>query len=199
MIDGNTLKKVGQYTMIVGGCLTVAMAVIGTIALDLVFIAALAKQAKERNWGGMVLTGYLWHFVSGKTHPLILLLLSPFTTIAAMGLAIMLDVGYMAWWLAGGWAVAVGILVLGYGLYKLGQYLNNEQPKFRPDPEPQYDVETGVQAVDCHAESDDYLGSFLNQFSIFREEIPLYPVVDARVVDGNVTGNLPHAVPIRGY
>ncbi|PJD93340.1 MAG: hypothetical protein CK424_02855 [Legionella sp.] len=179
MSTGNTIKKSGQYCMIAGGATLFIMAASATIILDVVFIIAMIKQANEaansnnRNPAGsgirLLSTYLLWDLVSNNTHPLILLLLSPLVSIAAAILAVALDVSYVATWIAGGWAAGAALLLLGYGLYKLGQYVNNEQP----------------QLVERPTENSSYISRLMQSCGLFQEKIEMTPWATAEVVDSS--------------
>ncbi len=128
---GNTIKKIGQYTLYTGVFGLFVMAVVGTFSIDLVFIAAMKKSAEENKPLEFVMTAWIWHCFSGSkdADPLVLLLVSPLTTAVAIGLSIACGVSWVGLYLAGGWAIAAGIILLGYALYDFGKWLSIDKPK----------------------------------------------------------------------
>lgn len=171
MSTGDTVKKAGQYSMVAGGVTLFIMAASATVIFDIIFIMALyrqANQAADRQNHNPVGAGinfaatyFMWNLVSKNTHPLVLFLLSPLVSIAAIILAVALDVSYIAWWIGGGWAVGAALMLGGYGLYKLGQYLNNERPQI-VEPEP---------------ENSSYFSRVLRGCGLFQEKIEMLPWV----------------------
>lgn len=176
MSTGDTVKKAGQYSMIAGGVTLFIMAASATVIFDIIFIAALyrqANQAADRRNNNPVGAGikfaatyFMWNLVSKNTHPLVLLLLSPLVSIAAIILAVALDVSYIAWWIGGGWAVGAALMLGGYGLYKLGQYLNSESP----------------QLVEPAPEDSSFFSRVLRGCGLFQEKIEILPWATATPV-----------------
>ncbi len=178
MSTGDNVKKAGQYCMIAGGVTLFIMAASAAVILDIVFIAVLCKQANQasqqdnRNPVGaginFAMTYSLWNLISKNTHPLVLVLLSPLVSLAAAVLAVALDVSYIAWWIGGGWAVGAGLLLLGYTLYKLGQYLNQDKPQLIP--------------VD---ENEGYVSRIMRNWGLFQERIDVLPWATATLVSAD--------------
>lgn len=126
---GNGIKKIGQYTMYAGVFGLFVMAVVGTFAIDMVMIAALQKQAREGQTINFLFTLYIWHCFSGSSkNPFLLLLISPFTTLLAIGLSVAYDVSFVGMFLAGGWVIAAGLVIAGFAMYQLGKWLSEEKP-----------------------------------------------------------------------
>lgn len=181
MSTGDTVKKVGQYSMIAGGVSLFIMAASAAVIFDIIFIAALYKQANQaadRRNNNPVGTGikfaatyFMWNLISKNTHPLVLFLLSPLVSIAAIILAVALDVTYIAWWIGGGWAVGAALMLGGYGLYKLGQHLNQETP----------------QIIEPASENSSYFSRTLRTCGLFQEKIEILPWATATPVE-NDTG-----------
>lgn len=178
MSTGDNVKRAGQYCMITGGVTLFIMAASATVILDIVFIAALMKQTnqasrQDRNPVGagvkFACTCFLWNLVSKNTHPLVLFLLSPLVSIAATVLAVALDVSYIAWWIGGGWAAGAGLLLLGYALYKLGQYLNQDKPQ--------------LISVD---ENASYFSRVMKNCGLFQERIDMLPWATATPVNNEI-------------
>ena len=143
MATGDNCKKVGKYCMVAGGVTFFIMALSSTFILDLVFIAALHKQVNDASktgndkkigeLGKFAATYWLWNVISKSSDPLILFLFSPFVSMAAAALAVYLDVAFIAWGIAAGWGLGLALVLVGYGLYKLGQHLSNEKPPAPPE------------------------------------------------------------------
>jgi len=125
-----TIKTVGEYTQYVGLGLIFAMAVVGTVAIDIVILAALAKALSESNnrrGNGLgdypFVTLMLWNMMfnsSSSRHNTgvidfgLQLLIAPVTTMIAIGLSILLGVPQVGVALIAGWVVALGVLAVGY-------------------------------------------------------------------------------------
>ena len=133
---GNTIKKIGQYTLYTGAFGLFVMAVVGTFSIDLVFIAAMKKSAEENKPLEFMMTAWVWHCFSGSKDaaPLALLLVSPLTTAVAIGLSIAYGVSWVGLYLAGGWGIAAGIFLLGYALYEFGKWLSIDNSKTYSQP-----------------------------------------------------------------
>jgi|GEM_PF-2273094 len=139
-----TIKKVGEYTQYTGLALIFTMAVVGTVAIDVVIFAALAKAASESNRRGNgfgnnpLVTLMLWNMMfnnsSSRRDTGILnfglqLLLAPVLTVIAIGLSVLLGVPQIGVALTAGWVVALGVLAVGYAIEQTAdsaiQYFNS--------------------------------------------------------------------------
>ena len=134
------------------------MAVVGTVALDIVIIAALCKDRDENrhrhghnrhrhghnrhrhghnhhhhHCGNDFITGYLWGsmFSRESRDPLPLLLASPLITASAVVLSFVLGVPEVGLILMAGWCIAASLLLLGYCLEGLGEAM-------KPNPKVEY-------------------------------------------------------------
>ncbi len=121
------IKKVGEYTLYAGVGATILMACVGSVAVDLVFIAALNQNVRENRVSDFWLTFWMWQcFSPASSHPLLLLLISPLLTAVAIGLSVALNVTAVGLYLALGWSIAATTLLLGHLTYQFGAWL--EQP-----------------------------------------------------------------------
>lgn len=125
-----TIKTVGEYTQYVGLGLIFAMAVVGTVAIDIVILAALAKTLSESNnrrgngfGDNPFVTLMLWNMMfnsSSSRHNTgvidfgLQLLIAPVTTVIAIGLSVLLGVPQVGIALIAGWVVALAVLAVGY-------------------------------------------------------------------------------------
>ena len=119
------MQTVGEYTQYLGLGLIFTMAVVGTVAIDIVILAAMMKAANESSRRGQnnpFVTLMLWNmmFNSPRSHPGrgyrdfgLELLLAPVTTGIAIVLAVCLGVPQIAVALIAGWVAALGVLALG--------------------------------------------------------------------------------------
>jgi hypothetical protein len=124
-----TIKKTGEVIQYIGMAFLLIMAVVGTVAIDLVILAAIFKDSerRERNHGQndsnhFFFTLLLWqmmfsnnnHHRSNANDYLIKLFLSPVTTGMAIALSFVLGVPTVGIYLALGWGVALATVGLGY-------------------------------------------------------------------------------------
>ena len=132
----NYIKTAGEVTVNVGLVSLGVMAIVGTIAIDLVILAYILKPNKSNNknhnnndnnnnnsfFTGM-LVGQLFSNQNRSTDNdlWIKLLLSPLFTAAAVVLSFVLGVPYIGIGLIIGWGVAMGITLLGVGLCRLAE------------------------------------------------------------------------------
>lgn len=126
MILGTALK----YT---GGAALLVMAVIGTLSIDIVLLLYILKRTEKGD--NTFLTFLLWNnfFSSPRCHHShgssnsddypILLLVSPITSLIAVGLAIGLGMPHVGLAILGGWVIAASIYLLGKGLEALAEYI----------------------------------------------------------------------------
>ena len=127
MTVANNVKKVGQYTMYAGGGSLFIMACVGTVSIDLAFMAAMRRDAKEGNMASFLFTGWMWHCFAGanrQINPLLLLLASPIMTAIAVAISIALDVSFVGMYLMGGWALAASIFLAGVAIHHLGEWID---------------------------------------------------------------------------
>lgn len=201
MARGDSFKTAGKYCMVAGGVTFFMMALSTAVIFDVIFICAMWKQAREaarnenRNPIGsgikLWVTYELWKLVSRSTNPLVLFLLSPFASIAAAALAVSLDVSFIAWGIAIGWGIGLALVLIGYGLYKLGQHLNEEKPPVPPAHTTE--AQTG------------YLYRTMNRYGLF-DVLPTavatsirgeaIPEAEAVRVEGDIESELPQARPV---
>lgn len=174
MATGDSYKTAGKYCMVAGGVTFFIMALSSTFIIDLVFIAALYKQAneaakKENNnpigaIGKFAATYWLWNVISKSSNPFVLFLFSPFVSMAAAALAVYLDVAFIAWGIAAGWGLGLALVLTGYGLYKFGQYLSSEKPTLPP--------------ADATEDNRGIVGRMMDRFGLFE----VLPTAVARVI-----------------
>lgn len=134
---GQVTKEAGRATFFIGVGTLFLMAILGTIAIDIVVWAALIN-ATSRDRHNSFTTGFLFAMIfsnSGsrseheKSWP-ILLLLSPILTVIAIGLSFLLGVPEVGMVLVAGWLVGLTLLggglmlsSMGDGLVGLGEFL----------------------------------------------------------------------------
>ena len=127
------IKTAGEYIKYTGLVLLTMMAVVGTVAIDIVILVAILTESKKNeqrgheNEGHGFFTGYVIgvmfsnHNQSSPLQTTIQLLLSPITTLIAIALSVCLGVPQVGIALAIGWGVAVGVLALGMGISQLAE------------------------------------------------------------------------------
>lgn len=117
-------KGVSDFTFIIGtglkyggGFALLTMAIVGTVAIDIVILAAAEKNHDA------FLTGFILGSLFSRdfSDPTILLAISPITTAIAVGLSFGLGVPWVGIGLLIGWGVAAGLLVLGFALEALAE------------------------------------------------------------------------------
>ncbi|CEG56391.1 hypothetical protein [Legionella fallonii] len=116
-IIGTGLKYGGGFGLLV-------MAAVGTVAIDIVLLAAAEKHHNH------FLTGFVLGsmFSRGHIDPVPLLIASPITSAVAVVLSFALGVPGVGLGILIGWGVAAGVLALGFGLTALAKAID-------PDPE----------------------------------------------------------------
>jgi len=140
-----TIKTVGEYTQYVGLGLIFVMAVVGTVAIDIVILAFMAKTLSESNnrqgngfGDNPFVTLMLWNMMfnnSSSRHNTgvidfgLELLLAPVTTVIAIVLSVLLGVPQIGVALIAGWVVALGVFAVGYAIEQAAesaiQYFNS--------------------------------------------------------------------------
>lgn len=128
-------KGISDFTYIIGvglqyggGFGLLAMAVVGTVAIDVVLLAA---AEKHRN---AFLTGFVLGSMFSRSNidPVPLLIASPITSAVAVVLSLALGVPGVGLGILIGWGVAATILAIGLGLTALAKVM---------DPEPRLEDE----------------------------------------------------------
>ncbi len=130
---------IGTGLMYSGATSLLAMAIIGTVSIDLVILSAVTNSNKEhRNHhhhgsnNNQFLTGYILGSMFSNQHPsdpVPLLIISPITSLIAIGLSVALGVPYIGVAIAAGWALAITMFAVGHALIALSEAI---------DPDPQY-------------------------------------------------------------
>jgi hypothetical protein len=112
-----------------GGFALLAMAVVGTVSIDIVL---LAYASKERNGflTGLIL-GTLISNNNTPVNPLYLLIASPITSAIAVGLSFALGVPGVGVAILIGWAVAAAVFAIGLGIVALAEAIDPE-PENQP-------------------------------------------------------------------
>jgi hypothetical protein len=116
---------IGRGLMYGGGAGLVVMAVVGTLSVDLVLLAA-AERHHNHFLTGFVLGSM---FSRGNVDPVPLLIASPITSVIAVALSFALGVPGVGVGILIGWGVAASLLAIGYGLEQLSKAID-------PEPEP---------------------------------------------------------------
>lgn len=120
-IIGTGLKYGGGFGLLV-------MAVVGTVAIDIVLLAYAEKNRDA------FLTGFIWGSMFSRNNnfnPLPLLIASPITSLIAVALSFALGVSGVGVAILIGWGVAAAVLGIGLGLEALAKAVAPES-----DPEP---------------------------------------------------------------
>lgn len=138
-LERSIQKGISDFSFIIGtglkyggaGSLLV-MAIVGTAAIDIVKLAAVANS---RNHNNDFLTGYVLGsmFYGRAFDPLPLLVISPITSLIAVALSVPLGVPMVGAAILAGWAAAAIILGVGLGLTALAEAI-------RPEPEKDDDL-----------------------------------------------------------
>lgn len=149
----------GKVLMYSGGGLLFVMAVVGTVAIDLVILCWAAK--KNRDFCTLLLWGAMfggWHRpIWGPLPWQALLGFSLVSTMIAIILSVCLGVPQIGVILVAGWLLAAAILLLGYALHALGEYIS---------PEPKENRVIYISESEIEYVSDDY----------GDQGLPAYPV-----------------------
>ncbi len=154
-------KGVADFTNIIGlflyygGAASLfTMAVVGTVACDIVILSALIKKADRQSNNISFTTGFLWGSMFANreaANPVVALVISPITTAAAIGLSICLGVPGVGIALAAGWLAASLLFLSGVLTLKLADAL---QPSV-DNPSSDYGLGSTAKWVDplkssCH-------------------------------------------------
>ncbi|WP_298624606.1 hypothetical protein [uncultured Legionella sp.] len=113
---------IGKGLMYGGGASLLVMAVIGTVSIDIVLLHY-AEKTQNSFLTGYILGTMLW---GPKVNPLPALMLSPITSLIAVGLSVALGVPGVGGAILAGWAFAATVLGLGYGLVALSEAIEPE-------------------------------------------------------------------------
>jgi hypothetical protein len=112
----------GTVLMYSGGAGLFIMAVVGTVAIDIVLLTA-AFQSHNDFVTALV---FMSIFMGPRPDPFLALVASPITTAIAVVLAVCLGVPQVGFALMAGWAIAASLCLLGYGLLMLSDALKPE-------------------------------------------------------------------------
>ena len=128
----NPVKSLGKGISYVGMGAIFLMAVVGTVAIDIVILTALSKENRRHRDNGF-LTGYLLGLMWSNNHQSnnrsfyanagIMLLISPLLTTIAVVLSFALGVPEVGIALIAGWAGAFSILTLGIAVCAVSDVL----------------------------------------------------------------------------
>lgn len=132
----NLVKDLGKGIVYLGMGTMFVMAIVGSISIDLVLVAALAKALRSNSSSNnnSFLTGYLWGTLFSSRNSStggfysnlgVMLLASPILTLAAIGLSFALGVPEVGIALAVGWGVAFGLVALGAFIHGVGKMLES--------------------------------------------------------------------------
>lgn len=113
---------IGKGLMYGGGAGLLIMAVVGTIAIDLVLLAYAEKHHNDF-MTGWILGTMFW---GPRVDPLPLLIASPITSLIAVGLSLALGVPQVGVALLAGWALAATVFTVGCALVSLSESINLE-------------------------------------------------------------------------
>ncbi|KTC91742.1 hypothetical protein [Legionella cincinnatiensis] len=113
---------IGKGLMYGGGAGLLIMAVVGTIAIDLVLLAYAEKHHNDF-MTGWILGTMFW---GPRVDPLPLLIASPITSLIAVGLSLALGVPQVGVALLTGWALAATVFTVGCALVSLSESINLE-------------------------------------------------------------------------
>lgn len=102
-----------------GGAGLFVMALVGTVALDIVLLAAAMQSHND------FVTAFVFMsiFMGPKPDPTMAFIASPATTAIAVILSVCLGVPQVGFALMAGWAIAASLCLLGYGLLMLSDAL----------------------------------------------------------------------------
>lgn len=130
----NRLDKTGEAIMWVGLFLLGTMAIIGTIAIDIVLLTALGQQnSSEHNFFTGLLWGMLFSRSLSSENYWIALAISPVTSAVAIGLSFYFAVPIAGIAIAAGWATACLVFFVGKGLLRWSEHLYDAADKEEQD------------------------------------------------------------------
>ncbi|QEY52214.1 hypothetical protein [Legionella longbeachae] len=128
-LESSLQKGIADFSLILGkgliyggGAGLLIMAVVGTIAIDLVLLAYAEKHHNDF-MTGWILGTMFW---GPRVDPLPLLIVSPITSLIAVGLSLALGVPQVGVALLAGWALASTVFAIGCALVSLSESLNLE-------------------------------------------------------------------------
>ncbi|PYD07304.1 hypothetical protein DND36_32720, partial [Pseudomonas savastanoi pv. glycinea] len=121
-LESSLQKGIADFSLILGkgliyggGAGLLIMAVVGTIAIDLVLLAYAEKHHNDF-MTGWILGTIFW---GPRVDPLPLLIVSPITSLIAVGLSLALGVPQVGVALLAGWALASTVFAIGCVLVSL--------------------------------------------------------------------------------
>lgn len=127
--ESSLQKGIADFSLIIGkgliyggGAGLLIMAVVGTIAIDLVLLAYAEKHHNDF-MTGWILGTMFW---GPRIDPLPLLIVSPMTSLIAVGLSLALGVPQVGVALFAGWALASTVFAIGCALVSLSESINLE-------------------------------------------------------------------------
>lgn len=126
-------KGIADFTHIIGtglkyggaGSLLI-MAVVGTVAVDLVLLAYAEKKQDQFLTGFII--GSMFH--SRQVDPLALLVASPITSAIAVSLSFLLGVPQVGWAILIGWTFAAVVLAIGVSIQSLAKSITPEPEEY---------------------------------------------------------------------
>lgn len=128
-LESSLQKGIADFSLILGkgliyggGAGLLIMAVVGTIAIDLVLLAYAEKHHNDF-MTGWILGTMFW---GPRVDPLPLLIVSPITSLIAVGLSLALGVPQVGVALLAGWALVSTVFAIGCVLVSLSESLNLE-------------------------------------------------------------------------
>ena len=129
----NPVKLLGELITSIGMAAIILMFLVGTIAIDIVILAYLSKEARRNdNHDHQFLTGYLFGLFwsnhdsnhrSFYSNTKDMMIASMLLTAVAILLSVVLEVPEVGALLVSGWAVSCAIILLGMAVYSLGDIL----------------------------------------------------------------------------
>ncbi|KTD56786.1 hypothetical protein Lsan_2946 [Legionella santicrucis] len=135
-LESSVQKGIADFSLIIGkgliyggGAGLLVMAVVGTIAIDLVLLTYAEKHHNDF-MTGWILGTMFW---GPRVEPLPLLIVSPITSLIAVGLSFALGVPQVGVALLAGWALAATVFTVGCALVSLSESINLD-PEHDPAP-----------------------------------------------------------------
>ncbi|AUH73579.1 hypothetical protein [Legionella sainthelensi] len=128
-LESSLQKSIADFSLIIGkgliyggGAGLFIMAAVGTIAIDLVLLAYAEKHHNDF-MTGWILGTMFW---GPRIDPVPLLIVSPITSLIAVGLSLALGVPQVGVALLAGWALASTVFAIGCALVSLSEPINLE-------------------------------------------------------------------------